>query len=165
MSHNIHHIYYTSLSVQATDASDMIATDVNDLKTHAPDSVMFITGDFNHCLLKNPLPRYQQHVTCATRNSQNTRLVPLQGKGRTHIRCLTGTGSQWPDDNNHAQPRSFRVALPTARAAAAVCGENSWGLDEEVGVVQLQGCFECTDWNVFCRSSAHVSELSGKRAK
>ena len=144
----------------------MIATDVNDLKTHAPDSFRFITGDFNHCLLKNPLPRIP--ATCHMRHMkrQNTRRVPLQGKGRTHIRCLTGAGSQWPDRKNHAQPRSFRVALPTARAAAAVCGENSGGLDEEVGVVQLQGCSECTDWNVFAdHRPTYLNCLSGKRAK
>jgi len=31
-----------------------------------PDSVFIILGDFNHINVKKVLPRYKQHVDCAT---------------------------------------------------------------------------------------------------
>ena len=35
-----------------------------------PDSVVIVLGDFNYTNLKKFLPRYKQHVNCATRNNK-----------------------------------------------------------------------------------------------
>ena len=37
------------------------------LHTGAPDAMKLITGDFNHCNLKQTIPRSEQYVTCAVR--------------------------------------------------------------------------------------------------
>lgn len=36
-------------------------------KNYDPDAVFIIAGDFNHADLKLALPKFTQHITCATR--------------------------------------------------------------------------------------------------
>ena len=54
----------------ATSAMKLLAARVTATESAHPDSIVIVLGDFNHTHFKKFLPRYKQHVDCATRNDK-----------------------------------------------------------------------------------------------
>ena len=54
----------------AISAMKLLAARVTATESAHPDSVVIVLSDFNHTNLKKFLPRYKQHVDCATRNNK-----------------------------------------------------------------------------------------------
>ncbi len=50
-------------------ALQKLADLITETEQQHPDSVLFILGDFNKANLSRELPKYRQHVTCPTRDS------------------------------------------------------------------------------------------------
>ena len=61
---------YIPPDASATSAMKLLAARVTATESAHPDSVVIVLGDFNHTNLKKFLPRYKQHVDCATRNDK-----------------------------------------------------------------------------------------------
>ncbi len=59
----IHPQAHVSLALQK------LADQITDTDQKHPDSVLIILGDFNKANLSRELPKYRQHVTCPTRDS------------------------------------------------------------------------------------------------
>ena len=68
---NLNVVYvYIPPQANARQAEDDITSLVHDQLNKSPDSIVLITGDFNHCTLGTPLPTLYQCVTCPTRNNK-----------------------------------------------------------------------------------------------
>ncbi len=50
-------------------ALQKLADQITDTEPKHPDSVLIILGDFNKANLSRELPKYRQHVTCPTKDS------------------------------------------------------------------------------------------------
>ncbi|GFR89773.1 endonuclease domain of the non-LTR retrotransposon LINE-1 [Elysia marginata] len=60
-------VIYTPPDANKQHASKQIADITNDPLDKSPDSVVLITGDFNHQTLEHDLPSFHQYINCPTR--------------------------------------------------------------------------------------------------
>ncbi len=65
----IHVSVYIPPQAHVSSALQKLADLVTDTEQQHPDSVLIILGDFNKANLSRELPKYRQHVTCPTRDS------------------------------------------------------------------------------------------------
>jgi len=56
-------------SARMSSALQNLADLITDTEQQHPDSFLIILGDFNKANLSSELPKYRQHVTCPTRDS------------------------------------------------------------------------------------------------
>ncbi|KAM9816508.1 uncharacterized protein ACBT44_010817 isoform 1-T1 [Syngnathus typhle] len=61
---------YIPPHARASEATQMLADQVTDMKKLLPNSLIIVLGDLNKANLAHELPRYRQHVTCPTRGAQ-----------------------------------------------------------------------------------------------
>ena len=102
--------------------------------------------DFNHCNLKSVLPKYYQHVSCATRGN------------KTLDHCystIKGAYKSVPRPHFGKSDHSSILLLPVykqeiKREKPIVRTAQCWTAE---GELMLQGCFESTDWSVFSDSA------------
>lgn len=107
-----------------------------------PKAAHIIAGDFNHADLKSVLPKFEQHIKCATRG-ENTldkaysnikkgfRATPLPHLGQSDHLSIHLAPAYTP---------LRRKAQPTTRTV------KTW---PEGASSQLQDCFERTNWDIF----------------
>ncbi len=57
------------LQAHVSSALQKLADLITDAEHQHPDSILIILGDFNKANLSSELPKYRQHVTCPTRES------------------------------------------------------------------------------------------------
>jgi len=123
------------------------------VSNNTPDSVLIILGDFNKAILSRELPKYRQHVTCPTRDSNTLdhcytaikdayRSVPRAALGLSD-HCLV-----------HLIP-TYRQKLKSAKPVAKTV--KRWTTETERA---LQACFEWTDWSVFEAAATDLDELT-----
>ncbi len=60
---------YIPPQANASSALQKLADQITDTELKPPDSVLIILRDFNKANLSRELPKYRQHVTCPTRDS------------------------------------------------------------------------------------------------
>ncbi|XP_052407385.1 uncharacterized protein LOC127952722 [Carassius gibelio] len=60
---------YIPPQAHVSSALQKLADQITDTEQQHPDSVLIILGDFNKANLSRELPKYRQHVTCPTRDS------------------------------------------------------------------------------------------------
>ncbi|KAI2646347.1 hypothetical protein H4Q32_030498 [Labeo rohita] len=130
-----------------------LADQITELEQQHPDSVLIILGDFNKAKLSHELPKYSQHVTCPTRDSNildhcYTTLrnayhsVPQAALGLSD-HCLV-----------HLIP-TYRQNLKSAKPVVKTV--RRWtNKTEQV----LQACFEWTDCSVFEAATTDLHELT-----
>ncbi|KAL0166083.1 hypothetical protein M9458_037927 [Cirrhinus mrigala] len=134
-------------------ALQKLADQIADTEQKHPDSVLIILGDFNRANLSRELPKYSQHVTCPTRDSN------------TLDHCYTVI-----KDAYHSVPRAalglsdhcLVHLIPTYRqklksAKPVVKTVKRWTNETER---VLQACFEWTDWSVFEAAANDLDELT-----
>jgi len=132
----------------------LIADVTHRLDTISPDAPKFILGDFNHCKLKKVMKNYEQYVTCAT-TIKNTTLdlcfgtLPQAYKSR----ALPSFGASY-----HNAVLLAPVYRPVCeRGERVVRTVKQWTADS---VECLQGCFDCTVWDVFYDACESLDELT-----
>ncbi|XP_053493480.1 uncharacterized protein LOC128615428 [Ictalurus furcatus] len=69
-SHVIALTVYIPPSADATAAHELLHTVVSQLQTSHPQSLLLISGDFNHASLSSTLPTFTQYVKCHTRGNK-----------------------------------------------------------------------------------------------
>jgi hypothetical protein len=147
-------LVYIHPRANANTASQLIADVTHRLDTISPDAPKFILGDFNHCKLKKVMKNYEQYVTCAT-TIKNTTLdlcfgtVPQAYKSR----ALPSFGVSY-----HNAVLLAPVYRPVCeRVERVVKTVKQWTADS---VECLQGCFDCTAWEVFYDACESLDELT-----
>ncbi len=60
---------YISSQVHVSSDLQKLADLITDTEQKHPESVLIILGDFNKANLSRELPKYRQHITCPTRDS------------------------------------------------------------------------------------------------
>ena len=62
-------VVYKPPSGHDETAAKLLADTVNAQLTSSPDSVIFMTGDFNTCVPDPYLPQFEQYIDCFTREN------------------------------------------------------------------------------------------------
>lgn len=66
---------YIPPSADAKAACEDIHTTVSQLQTVHPQSLLIISGDFNHATLSITLPNFSQYIDCHTRDNKTLDLL------------------------------------------------------------------------------------------
>ena len=123
-------------------ALSMLADTINKLQRSHPDGVHIVAGDFNQANLKSILPKFYQHVSCATRG-KNT-LDHVYTNFKHAYRAI-----QYPNlaQSDHMSLLLAPAYTPLRRSTTPVTKTiTTWPED---ALPQLQNCFQHTDWSVF----------------
>ena len=107
-----------------------------------PDAVHIIAGDFNHSDLKAALPKFHQHVKCATRGANTLDKVYTNIKLGYRAKQLPHLGK-----SDHMSLLLIPAYAPLRRTAPiTIKTVKTWPED---ATQQLQDCFDSTNWDVF----------------
>ena len=132
----------------------VLAARVTATESAHPDSVVIVLGDFNHTNLKKFLPRYKQHVDCATCNDKT-----LDQCYTVHTNAYNALVRAPLGESDHSTVLlipTYRQKLRTIKPTKKVVRKMT---DDSYDV--LRGCFDCTDWNMFKESCGDIDELTG----
>lgn len=115
------------------------------------DSVFIILGDFNRAKLNNELPKYRQHVTCPTRESNilDHCYTVFKGAYRSVPRAALGLSDHCLV---HLLP-TYRQKLKCAKPVVSTV--KKWTNEAKE---RLQDCMELTDWCVFDDATSSLDE-------
>ncbi|GFS16460.1 hypothetical protein ElyMa_001473900 [Elysia marginata] len=112
-----------------------------------------ILGDFNHCSLDSALPHYHQYVSCPTRGDRTLDLCYCNIPDA--YKCVPLAPLRDSDHNNVQLIPKYKPLLKRAKPAVKVV--KKWTSD---ATLQLQECFEKTDWDVFINNCTDINELT-----
>ncbi len=117
------------------------------------DSVLIILGDFNKANLSRELPKYRQHVTCPTRDSNILDHCYTAIKDAYHSvpRAAFGLSDHCLV---HLIP-SYRQKLKSDKPVLRTV--KRWTNEAEQ---DLKACFDLTDWTVFEAAATDLDELT-----
>ncbi len=144
---------YIPPQAHVSSALQKLADQITEAEQQHPDSVLIILGDFNKANLSRELPKYRQHITCPTRDSNIL------------DHCYTAI-----KDTNHSVPRAalglsdhcLVHLIPTYRqklkyAKPVLRTVKRWTNEAEQ---DLKVCFDLTDWTVFEAAATDQDELT-----
>ena len=144
---------YVPPDANAKSAIDQLSRIITHHENKNPGSISIVLGDFNHTILKKGLHMFYQHVSCATRlvNTIDHCYTTIKGAYRSLKRAPLGNS-----DHNmvHLIP-TYRQQLK--REKPTVNTVSQW---TDAATERLQGCFACTDWDMFIESSADLDECT-----
>ncbi len=134
-------------------AMQQLAEQISETEQRYPDSLLIILGDFNKANLSRELPKYRQHVTCPTRDSNILdhcytiikdayHSVPRAALGLSD-HCLV-----------HLIP-TYRQKLKSSKPVLRTV--KRWTNEAEQ---DLKACFDLTDWSVFEATATDLDELT-----
>ncbi len=137
----------------ASSALQKLADQITETEQQHPDTVLIILGDFNKANLSRELPKYRQHITCPTRDSNILdhcytaikdayHSVPRAALGLSDY-CLV-----------HLIP-TYRQKLKSAKPVLRTV--KRWTNEAEQ---DLKACFDLTDWTVFEAAATDLDELT-----
>ena len=124
---------------------------VHDVQTRSPDAPVVILGDFNKCNLNADLPTFYQYVSCPTREKRTLDLCycNITGAYIAHVKPPIGSSDH---QTIHLLP-NYLTQLKRGKVIQKTTQE--WTDDN---ILRLQGCFACTDWNVFRDNASTLEE-------
>lgn len=134
-------------------ASSILFDVVQKLQNISPEAPNFILGDFNHVVLKKSLTNFFQYVTCPTRQNKTLDLCYGTVKGAYKSVPLPALGSA--DHNCVLLLPTYKSVLKREKIQTKEV--KIWS---EESIACLQGCFECTDWEMFKDSCKDIDELT-----
>ncbi|KAL0195062.1 hypothetical protein M9458_008634 [Cirrhinus mrigala] len=134
-------------------ALQKLADQITETEQHHPDSVLIILGDFNKANLSRELPKYRQHVTCRTRDSNILDHCYTTIKGAYHSvpRAALGLSDHCLVHLIPTYRQKLKSAKPVVKTVKRWTNET-----EQV----LQSCFYLTDWSVFEAAATDLDELT-----
>ncbi|KAL0147455.1 hypothetical protein M9458_057240 [Cirrhinus mrigala] len=130
-------------------ALQKLADQIADMEQKHPDSVLIILGDFNKANLSRELPKYSQHVTCPTRDSNilDHCYTTIRNAYHSVPRAALGLSDHCLVHLIPSYRQKLKSAIPVVKTVKRWTNET-----ERV----LQACFELTDWSVF-EAAAYIS--------
>uniref|UniRef100_A0A8C9W7S9 Reverse transcriptase domain-containing protein n=1 Tax=Scleropages formosus TaxID=113540 RepID=A0A8C9W7S9_SCLFO len=134
-------------------ALQQLGDQITDTEQQHPDSVIIILGDFNKANLSRELPKYRQHITCPTRDSNILDHCYTTVKDAYHSvpRAALGLSDHCLVHLIPTYRQKLKSAKPVIRTVKRWTGEAEQ---------DLQACFECTDWSVFEAAASDLDELT-----
>ncbi|XP_054872156.1 uncharacterized protein LOC111569300 [Amphiprion ocellaris] len=142
-SHVIAITVYIPPSADAAAACELIHSVVSQLQTSHPQSLIIISGDFNHASLSATLPTFTQYVTCHTRDNKTLDLLYANIKDAYSSSPLPPLGH-----SDHNLVRLQPIYIPMVKKQPPTTRYVKKWSDEATEA--LQDCFETTDWDVLC---------------
>ncbi|XP_051518420.1 uncharacterized protein LOC127420290 [Myxocyprinus asiaticus] len=144
---------YISPNVSLNTALQQLADQITDMEQQYPDSVIIILGDFNKANLTRELPKYKQHITCPTRdrNILDHCYTTIKDAYRSVPRASLGLSDHCLI---HLLP-TYREKLKSAKPVVRTV--KRWTNEAEL---ELQACFDCTDWSVSEAAATDLDELT-----
>ncbi len=144
---------YIPPQAHVSSALQKLADQITDTEQKHPDFVLIILEDFNKANLSRELPKYRQHITCLTRDSNILdhcytvitnayHSVPRAALGLSDY-CLV-----------HLIP-TYRQKLKSAKPVLRTV--KRWTNEAEQ---DLKACFDLTDWTVFEAAATDLDELT-----
>ena len=134
-------------------ALQQLAEHIAEMEQRYPDSLLIILGDFNKANLSRELPKYRQHVTCPTRDSNILDHCYTTIKNAYHSvpRAALGLSDHCLVHLIPTYRQKLKSAKPVLRTV------KRWTNEAEQ---DLQACFDCTDWTVFEAAATDLDELT-----
>ncbi len=139
--------------VHVSSALQKLADQITETEQQHPDSVLIILEDFNKANLSRELPKYRQHVTCPTRDSNILDHCYTTIKEAYHSAPRAALGL-----SDHCLVQlilTYRQKLKSAKPVVKTV--KRWTNETEL---VLQACFDCTDWSVFEAATTDLDELT-----
>ncbi len=132
---------YILQQANVRSALQKFANLITDTEQKHPDSVLIILGDFNKANLSRELPKYRQHITCPTRDSNILDHCYTAIKDAYHSvpRAALGLSDHCLVHLIPTYRQKLKSATPVLRTVKRWTNET-----ERV----LQACFDLTDWTV-----------------
>ncbi len=130
-----------------------LADQITDIEQKHPDSVLIILGDFNKANLSHELPKYRQHVTCPTRDSNILDHCYTTIKDAFHSVPRAALGL-----SDHCLVHLILIYRQKLKSTKPVLRTVKRWINETERV--LQACFDLTDWTVFEAAGNDLDELT-----
>ncbi len=136
-----------------SSALQKLADLITETEQQHPDSVLIILGDFNKANLSRELPKYRQHVTCPTRDSNILDHCYTAIKDAYHSvpRAALGLSDHFLVHLILTYRQKLKSAKPVLRTV------KRWTNETEQ---DLKACFDLTDWSVFEAAANDLDELT-----
>lgn len=145
-------VVYIPPDANSKSAIEQLSQSINQQMTSSPESVVLIAGDFNHVKLDSTFSLYQ-HVSCPTRKDKTLDLFYSNVKGGFKTQQLAPLGNS--DHNMLLHIPKYKTKLKSIGVK-----EKTVQVWDENTTAALQGCFACTDWDIFRESSNNLEELN-----
>ncbi len=129
-----------------------LADQITDKEHQHPDSVLIILGDFNKANLSRELPKYRQHITCPTRDSNILDHCYTAIKDAYHSVPRAALGLS--DHRLVHLILTYRQKLKSAKPVLRTV--NRWTNEAKQ---DLNACFDLTDCSVFEDAANNLDEL------
>ncbi|XP_073671518.1 uncharacterized protein [Paramisgurnus dabryanus] len=144
---------YIPPKAQVSLALQKLADQITETEQQHLDSVLIILGDFNKANLSRELPKYRQHVTCPTRDSNILDHCYTTIKDAYHSvpRAALGHSDHCLVHLIPSYKQKLKSAKPVVRTV------RRWTSETEQ---DLQSCFDITDWSVFEAATTDLDELT-----
>ena len=146
-------VVYIHPKANVNRAAQHICDVTQKLDSLSPDAPKFVLGDFNQCKPKKCLPTYHQYVTCPTCMDRTIDLC--YGSVPNAYRSIAKPPIGDADHNTVHLVPIYKSLLKRAK-----CVERQVKVWNEDSTARLQGCFDCTDWDVFRNSCSSLDELT-----
>nr|BAB83841.1 ReO_6 [Oryzias latipes] len=136
-----------------TEALQQLADQITEVERNHPDSLVITLGDFNRANLKAEIPKYKQHVTCPTRglNILDHCYTTITDAYHSVSRAALGL-------SDHCLVYLIPTYRQKLKSAKPIVKTGKRWSDESK--LQLQACFDCTDWSVFEAAASDLDELT-----
>ncbi len=144
---------YIPPQAHVSSALQKLADMITESEQQHPDSVLIILGDFNKANLSRELPKYRQHVTCPTRDSNILDHCYTTIKDAYHSvpRAALGLSDHCLVHLIPTYRQKLKSAKPVLRSV------KRWTNETER---DLQACFSLTDWSVFEAAATDLDKLT-----
>ncbi|MCI4379844.1 hypothetical protein PGIGA_G00233050 [Pangasianodon gigas] len=144
---------YIPPDVRVSAALELLANQITHTEQRYPDSFILILGDFNKANLTHELPKYRQHITCPTRDSNilDHCYTVLKDAYHSVPRAALGLSDHCLVHLLPAYKQKLKSAKPVVKTV------KTWTTEAER---DLQACFDCTDWSVFEAAATDLDELT-----
>ncbi|KAK3537244.1 hypothetical protein QTP70_004664 [Hemibagrus guttatus] len=130
-----------------------LADEIQSVERTNPDALVIVLGDFNKGNLSHELPKYKQFIKCPTRegNVLDHCYTTISGAYRAVPRAALGQSDHIMVHLIPAYRQKLKLCKPVVRTS------KKW-TSEAVG--ELQGCLDCTDWDVFRSTTNSLDEYT-----
>ncbi len=144
---------YIPPQVHESSALQKLADLITDTEQKHPDSVLIILWDFNKANLSRELPKYRQHITCPTRDSNilDHCFTVIKDAYHSVPRAALGVYDHCLVHLIPTYRQTFKSAKPALRTI------KRWTNEAEQ---DLKACFDLTDWSVFEAYANDLDEIT-----
>jgi hypothetical protein len=146
-------VVYIHPKANVKTAADTVAGVMHRLAFQSPDAPSFIVGDFNKCRLNKVLPTFKQYVTCTTCGDHTLDLCYGNIRDAFQSRPLPNLGR-----SVHQMVQLIPLYRQKLKRTKPIVRTTKVWSPESVS--SLNGCFECTDWDVFLDDGCSLDEVA-----